>query len=81
MLESFFNYFDRILIYFSRCVLEFSLFRNINIYTMQREEPEPSECLHKKYAWVDVKRDRYMFKLNGVVDLTENLTQAREPAF
>ena len=64
------------------CVLEFSLFRNINIYTMQREETEPSERQHKKCAWDDVKKDQFMFNVNGVenqfLDLTENVTQARE---
>ena len=64
------------------CLLEFSLFRNINIYTTQREETEPSERQHKNCAWDDVKKDQFMFNVNGVenqfLDLTENVTQARE---
>ena len=48
------------------CVLEFSLFRNINMYTTQREETEPSERLYKNNAWDDVKKDQYMFNLNEV---------------
>ena len=65
------------------CVLEFSLYTNINNYTEQREETEPSERLSKKYVWDDAKIDQYIFNLTGVEnefsDLTSNLMQACEP--
>lgn len=45
------------------CTLEFSLCRNIDMYTTQRKEREPRERLDKNYAWDDTKKDQYIFNL------------------
>ena len=66
------------------CVLEFSILKNENIYmyTAQEEETGCSECLHKKYAWDDMKKDQYIFNLNtaenDILTLAENLIQVQE---
>ena len=56
------------------CVLEFSLYTNINNYTEQREETEPSERLSKKYVCDDAKKDQYIFNLTGVENEYSDLT-------
>ena len=65
------------------CLIEFSIYRNKNIYTAQSEEMEHGERLHKKYIWTDIKKDQYISNLNGVENelsgLTDNLMQTREP--
>lgn len=65
------------------CIIRFSMLKHTNIYTTQSEETDSSERLYKKYKWDEVKKDEYIFNLNGseheLLNLVSNLTHASKP--